>query len=333
MAHLIDTTTGIAAIAYAGGAPWHGLGQNLSKNASIQEWTRQAGLDWNVQRSQVGYRRGDGSKKWTPFKDREVLFRDDTGAALGVVSNSYKVVQPADVMGFFDELTKIAGFTLETAGALYDGKRIWALAKIGDGAAIVGHDIVRPYLLLTTSYDGSMSTTAKLTAIRVVCNNTLSISINRESDVTDKVISSKVSVPHNETFCGESVRKKLGIFENDFDKWLLQTKVIAEQEINLDVAGKMTAELMSSILGTAKNGNLTDVVTAKGYLRVMELFDGGAIGSDLSQGLTKWQWLNSVTQWVDYERGRSNDSRLNSAWFGTGDGIKKSAYALVLAGT
>ena len=44
MAHMIDTTTGTAAMAYAGQKPWHGLGQELTPGASIEEWTRQAGL-------------------------------------------------------------------------------------------------------------------------------------------------------------------------------------------------------------------------------------------------------------------------------------------------
>jgi hypothetical protein len=38
MAHMIDTTTGNAAIAYSGLAPWHKLGQQLTAGATIQEW-------------------------------------------------------------------------------------------------------------------------------------------------------------------------------------------------------------------------------------------------------------------------------------------------------
>lgn len=64
-------------------------------------------------------------------------------------------------MGFFDDLVRVGKFHLETAGALSGGKRIWALAKIGGGAPIIGQDIVRPYLLLTTSFDGSMATTGE----------------------------------------------------------------------------------------------------------------------------------------------------------------------------
>ena len=37
MSHEIDETTGKAAVAYVGETPWHGLGQQVPKGASIEE--------------------------------------------------------------------------------------------------------------------------------------------------------------------------------------------------------------------------------------------------------------------------------------------------------
>jgi hypothetical protein len=56
MAHMIDTTTGTAAIAYAGKTPWHGLGQALTPDASIETWTREAGLSYSVLEAPVLFR-------------------------------------------------------------------------------------------------------------------------------------------------------------------------------------------------------------------------------------------------------------------------------------
>ena len=55
MAHMIDTTTGRAAMAYTGQTPWHGLGQALTPGADIDTWTRQAGLGYTVLESPVQY--------------------------------------------------------------------------------------------------------------------------------------------------------------------------------------------------------------------------------------------------------------------------------------
>ena len=129
MAHMIDTTTGTAAMAYTGKTPWHGLGQALSADADITTWTHEAGLAYDVLESPVLFRTAAASEP-EAFKGRKVLHRSDTGAPLAVVSDGYHVVQPAEVMGFFDNLVKLGGFQLETAGALSYGRRVWALARI-----------------------------------------------------------------------------------------------------------------------------------------------------------------------------------------------------------
>ena len=176
MAHMIDTTTGRAAMAYAGQTPWHGLGQALTPGASVDTWTREAGLAYDVLESPVKYSTPASTDLQT-WPARKVLHRSDTGAPLAVVSSAYNVVQPGQVMDFFRELVDLGGFQLETAGALSDGRRVWALASVGDAAPVVERDLVKPYLLLGTSYDGTMATVAKFTAIRVVCNNTITAAV------------------------------------------------------------------------------------------------------------------------------------------------------------
>src|SRR6202044_3294118 len=89
--------------------------------------------------------------------------------------DNFKIVQPGAVLEFFRDLTAAAGFTLETAGTLFGGKRFWALAAIGETASIADPaDKMKGYLLLSTACDGSMATEARYTTVRVVCNNTLS---------------------------------------------------------------------------------------------------------------------------------------------------------------
>ena len=77
MAHMIDTTTGMAAIAYAGNTPWHGLGQALTPDASIETWTREAGLDYTVNESPVLFQT-DAATMPEQFKGRKVRGRIPT---------------------------------------------------------------------------------------------------------------------------------------------------------------------------------------------------------------------------------------------------------------
>lgn len=351
MAHMIDETTGKAAIAFVGQAPWHGLGQSLTAGAGIEVWRKEAGLDFSVERSRVLYERpnpdfaDDGSSLVAPvqqiaMKDRDVLYRTDTGAALSVVSKDYRVVQPGEVLDFFGKLAEIGGFDLETAGALSDGKRIWALAKVNDGAPIIGHDNVRPYLLLATSYDGTMATTAKFTAIRVVCNNTITMAVGaydgqsyagkQETDTEGRAVNSLVRIPHSKTFNPDQVKLDLGIVASVWDKWLVNTRLMAERELTEAQADQFLFKLLGPLQTAPKNGGpMPDLRGSKGYQRIMQMFDGDLIGADLAGKHNRWAMLNAVTEHVDHERGRSDDTRLHSAWFGAGEGIKNAAYRLL----
>jgi phage/plasmid-like protein (TIGR03299 family) len=313
---MIDETSGVAAMAFVGQTPWHGLGQALTAGADIATWTREARLDYTVLESPVLYRTAAASEPEL-FKGRKVLHRSDTGGALAVVSDGYHVVQPAEVMGFFDRLVGLGGFQLETAGALSYGRRVWALASVGAGADVVDGDVVKPYLLLGTSYDGTMATVAKFTTIRVVCNNTITAALN-DSQGTVRVL-------HSERFDPEAVRLELGIVANNWERFLVQSRQLAKVEMNDAEADSFIAELLKPY----HSGRL-DVTESRAFKRIRALFDGASIGNELA-GSTRWGMLNAVTELVDHERGRSDNTRLESAWFGTGASIKARALELLTA--
>lgn len=335
MAHMIDTTTGRAAMAYVGETPWHNLGQALTAGADLETWRREAGLAYTVERAPVQFQATPDTPLLT-MPDRDVLFRSDTGSALSVVSKGYHVVQPGEVLDFFGKLAEAGGFELETAGALSDGRRIWGLAKVNDGAPVVGHDVVRPYLLLATSYDGTMATTAKFTAIRVVCNNTLTMAAGsaygsqREHDTTEGNVVQCVRVNHSTKFNPDHVRRQLGIVINAWDRWLVEAKALSDVYVSEAQADSVVFDLLSSVQATPPKGQpLPDVRRGKGYRRIMDLFDGQQIGATLCGQKNAWALINACTQYVDWERGNTPDGRMSSAWFGAGDGLKSKAWDMV----
>ncbi|WP_066342495.1 DUF932 domain-containing protein [Azohydromonas lata] len=340
MAHMLDMTTGQAAIAYVGEAPWHKLGQRLTDGADLETWRREAGLAYTVQRTPVLFQRADAgaADRIEAMEGRDVLYRSDSGSALSVVSNGYYVVQPGEVLDFFGKLAQAGGFVLETAGALSDGKRVWGLAKVNDGAPVVGQDTVRPYLLLATSYDGTMATTAKFTAIRVVCHNTLTMAAGTglnvtggqtEQDTTEGAVVQCVRVPHMKKFDAGAVRQQLGIVLTAWDRWLVQARLLAQVDVTQAQADKFMADLLLSVQATPKGRPQPDVRASRSYKRLMDLFGGAQIGADLCGTKSAWALLNAVTDYVDHERGRSDDTRMTSAWFGAGEGLKLKAWDAV----
>lgn len=128
MAHeLYINLRGKASMAYVNDKPWHGLGQELSAGASIEEWVKEAGMDYEIHASPVKYETPSGIQV---MENRNVLYRSDTGAHLSVVGDKYKVVQPLEVMEFFRDLTESQQFELETAGVLFNGQSIGRWPKL-----------------------------------------------------------------------------------------------------------------------------------------------------------------------------------------------------------
>jgi hypothetical protein len=83
--------------------------------------------------------------------------RSDTKEVQGIVSDRYCVAQNKDVFVFVDELigTNTAKCTYETAGSLWNGRRVFMLVNMPEGR-ILG-DEYQPYLCLSNAHDGSSS--------------------------------------------------------------------------------------------------------------------------------------------------------------------------------
>ena len=321
MAHEIDMSNGQANMAYVGETPWHGLGQQLKPGATIEQWRKAAGMNFSIYTSPVQFESPEAAGDPMTFDGHNVLYRSDTKMPLAVVSDKYQVVQPKEVLEFYRDLTVGAGFNLETAGVLKGGKKYWALASIGKEAKILD-DQIKGYLLLGSACDGSMATTAMFTSIRVVCNNTLGFAMNEADSGKAKAV---VRINHRTSFDEAKVKAQLGLAANSWDSFLHNVNVWTKTKVDL-VQAQAYFDKVASYTTTEGEEKVSER-TSK-YL--MELFAGGGKGSDLkSADGTAWGLINAVTEFVDHHRGRSNDVRIDRAWFG--DGIKTKELATDLA--
>jgi hypothetical protein len=103
---------------------------------------------------------------------------------------------------------------------------------------------------------------------------------------------------------------------------------LQKQKLNVKAAETFLANLITP--WSQLKGEV-DISENRQYKAILQLFDGGGKGSEMV-GHTKWGMLNAVTEYYDHHaNSRSDDARLNSAWFGTGDRIKNQALDLLLA--
>lgn len=336
MAHGLATSKSMA---YVGATPWHGLGNKLEPGQSIDVWAEAADMSHKILRSVVRYaiareQLDDGSfvpTEWNEIQDAHVLFRSDNKAHLGIVSDSYKIVQPRDVLGFFEDLVSQSGFHLETAGCLFGGKRYWAMARIGEDTPIMDlRDKVGGFLLLSSSADGSMATEARFTSIRVVCNNTLGFARGASK--------ATVRVKHRSVFNPEQAKDELGVAPQRFADFIADMRRLADTRVSSSAMERITAGLLAG-LNTAEEirqmeiAAIVDTLNTKPAKRIIELANGAMRGANYDgANETAWGWLNAVTQYVDHEaRAHNEENRVASAWFGRGDTLKDRANGLALS--
>lgn len=184
--------------------PWHGLGTRVEAAPTSIDALVLAGLDWQVMQRDVYTEDG------TLIPGYKVNLRSTDDAALGIVSDRYKVVQNEDAFQLTDDLLG-AGVTYETAGALQGGRKVWMLARMPHRYIIAGDEIA-PYLVVMNSHDGSSGIKVAMTPVRVVCQNTLNLALGsakrvwtakHTENVMNRVYEARETLELAETYMGE----------------------------------------------------------------------------------------------------------------------------------
>jgi len=347
MAHeLTIRASGRAEMAFVGETPWHGLGQNVTKGASIGVWQKEAGMDWTAEESRVSFHpvvKGTKATGSLVVGGYKAIYRSDTRDPLSIVGQGYQVVQPKDVLEFFRDLTEVGGWHIHTAGTLRGGRKLWAMASHHEQDDVGKGDRIHNNLLLATSLDGSMKTTAMLTAVRVVCANTLAIALHAPGSENERA----VKVSHRSVFDPSGIKRALGVAADSFEVFMQQARELADTPMALDQAREIIASVFvsqsqSRAVDTSWMGDLASFKAgdpdqeepkdSRSVGRILDLFQGEGMGSQLATSRnTAWGLLNAVTQFVDHEMGRTDDTRLDGAWFGRGQQFKQQAMSSLLA--
>ena len=143
----------------------------LDHAPTSDEMIKASRLNWEVQAQPVFNHDGQIIEGYS------TTVRTDTGEHLGLVSDSYRVVQNAEGFQFLDELLQDGVMKYETAGALRGGRTVWALSRMPSSDVIAEGDAVNRYCLWLNSHDGTGGIHAIPTSVRVVCSNTAALAI------------------------------------------------------------------------------------------------------------------------------------------------------------
>ena len=334
MAHEIDETTGKAAFTWLQGTatPWHDLGQPTPPNSPLETWQENGGLNFHVEKKTLGFQLGDDSTaSFEVIPDMSALVRTDTKAPLSVQSKArYHVHQPSEILQFFDKFIKENKLTMETCGALRGGRVVFALARMDDKYNIsVGGDIIAPYFLLGTSFDGSLATHGIPTSVRVVCANTHGAALNGAGD---RMFRQK----HTSIFDSAALQAALDSSEGEIATRAIVFNQLADRAMTAEEVNeyfiKDVLDINPEDLSKQdKEGKELISTKTRNLITLLQTSYTKAPGANMAKG-TAWGAYNAVTHFVDHAaRTRDNNgdgtnlARLSSAWYGAGAATKKAA--------
>lgn len=305
--------------------PWHKLGQIIKDAPDIAEVLKLAGLDWTVSLRPLHMTMPDGTAK--PVSENAIV-RDTDNSVLGFTGRRYRPLQNADALNFFKPFAESGLCSFETAGSLRAGQKIWIMAALNSTEMeIVKGDVVRKYLLLSNGHDGKMGIRVGFTPVRVVCANTLAMAHGSNESKLIRVFHSSKTLANLET-----LRETINAANASFEATAEQYRRLANRGVNQgDIA-----KYVDLVFYNGKQAESDREKVARETLNdnIQRLFEVGH-GNDMTgvRG-TYWALYNGVTQYLSYEQGRSDDSRLDSLWYGANKDLNRDALnvALTLAG-
>jgi len=308
---------------YFGETPWHELGTKLEEadRADSKKVLEASGLDFEVKKIQTTIE-VPGQEPMETGHFCTYRMEDNKPVILGNVGDRYEILQNEDAFAPFDNALLDFGYQYETAGAIANGRKIWILAK--NGSFQVGDDTIDKYMFLHNSHDGSSCVTLRPTPIRVVCNNTLNLALDRST-------SRKLSVRHTSSIKDnlDEVTKALQVAEGNFDGAVEHMNKMNELK-NFDIVAYFEAVLPKLKL----RRNHMPELTKKGREKVdhkQDTFDQLLVNFETgkgNKGETLWDAYNAVTEYVDHQKYAGHSDWVKATQFGWGSTIKENAFAI-----
>jgi phage/plasmid-like protein (TIGR03299 family) len=313
MAHELEFVDGQAQMAYVGDVPWHGLGIKVPNDLTPDQMLNIAGLNWTVEKIPA-YATVAGEQVAV---GQSALVRSFDNKILDVVSNDWNPVQNKEAFEFFNEFVAAGDMEMHTAGSLKGGQIVWGLAKVKESFELFKGDRIDSYLLFSNFHKYGFSTDVRFTPIRVVCNNTLTLSLN-------SAVERMAKISHRKVFNPDKVKDLLGIATDKLSKY----KEMAQFLGSKPAKGEDIVEYFCRIFPVTGSSEKKTKEVSKNAKIAIDILHTQP-GAEYAEG-TWWQPFNAVTYMTDHIVGRSADNRLTSSWYGSNKNLKVKALELAV---
>jgi phage/plasmid-like protein (TIGR03299 family) len=329
-------------VVLAGKPAWHGLGIVLPDAPTVKKALKVAELDWEIEQAPLyALVDQDGKKARITIEDHVANVRADTSEVLAVVGKGYKPVQNKELAEFILEVSDKNKdlVTLESAGSIRGGRRVWFLAHTNTMFDIKG-DEVSPYLMFGAGHDGKMQVWLGGTCVRVVCANTYTAAMFELNQKASEGLAMKIRHAGNIQSKLTEARETLKRGIKGLEEWKMRAGALARKKFGREKELlAFFAEVWEAQWGMIPTGKkIKDKKDQRKHDKAKRtMAQWLANMDDERQGGAKiagtyWQALNAVTQYADHEAtvrrvgdATTEQARRWSNMFGRSAGLKRRA--------
>lgn len=314
MSHDLETRNGTTSFAFNEryGDPWHRLGTPVDGNMTIEQALTTAQADYTVSKRELtatvpGVGSGDDLR--VPVHGKVATVRDLPGTddfqVLGVVGDGYHVVQNDEALqAAYDIVGASQGDAyLDTLGVLDDGKRLFSYVRLEDLVIDpVGiNDTIERGLVVYWSHDGSIAMTYAFSDVRVVCKNTVQMSLQGAK----RVFKAKHTAAVRDRM--KDAQRVLGVST----KWAQLFKEQAEEMLRVPYSESTFERYLNIVFPKAQGQTERQQRNVEGvHAQVRGIFANERNSKEF--GSNGWTMYNAVVEYLDHGRDADTASRLNA---------------------
>lgn len=272
---------------------WHKLGNVFDHEVtSSNEMLNLAGLaNWNVRLEEIELPNGYTSALTPQFRVVRDHPTDGNPDVLGVVGSRYNVYQNEEMYDFADSL--LDGARWETGGSLKNGSVVFGSLALERETVLDPNgvsDVVKNYILVSSSHDGTTSLQASVTPVRVVCANTLAVAL--------KGAKQTFKIRHTQAMEGKvsAAREALGLAHQYLDEF----DSMAQSMIEKEITDKVWYEIVRAAYPKPEKDSKGSFV--KWDNKVMELESIYRGDTNFMIADTAWGAYNALTERLDWYR-------------------------------
>jgi phage/plasmid-like protein (TIGR03299 family) len=290
--------------AYVNEPAWHGLGNTPANGKPITRQWLETETEFCHTVFKKPYLFPNGIEASKAF----YLETSDGHIINDLVGDRYTPLQCSDILDIAEPL--MSSYYVETAGRLFNGGKVFVVFKLKDKIVVGNNDVVDNYVVLMDSRDGR-APKLYLTPVRVVCNNTLNLSLGQVKATSN-------GLRHTANVMGRinDAVVEMGLLEKESEKIETVFSQMLGMEINMMqlLADTMLSEKQ---LAALKSGEAVATRTLNDMRTILDGYNS-APGQAIAPANSAWKAYNAVTYYFSHGKNRKGAAeRMDNLLFGT----------------